>query len=351
MQISREQISGEWNPDINENLFPLLANAMGSAGSAMFISNVEGVVIWVNEAFTRLSGYSLAELPEMLGRGAASQDRVLPYHGIWRSSQDDGIAWRGEFEHKHKDGSAYFTDEVVRPLFGGNGLVNYYVTIQHDITASRHLRQAALDRGNHDALTGLVNRVRFVELQQQAIEYASKAGETVALLFLDLDGFKVVNDTFGHHIGDAMLKAVADRLLAAVRHSDVVARFGGDEFVVLLPALANRRAALRLGRKILAILAQPFVINASRHRISASLGIAFVPEHGNSGESLLIQADMAMYRAKRGGGNSYDLVRRDGCLPRALRRSQRAPAEAEADLPVSLSHAHAAATSFNHAGV
>ncbi|MES2149558.1 MAG: sensor domain-containing diguanylate cyclase [Pseudomonadota bacterium] len=317
----------DWNCRVEHCPFPLLARALGSAGSAILITDARCAIVWVNAAFTRLSGYALADIagatPSVL---AVERAPVPPYHGLWRSVQDQGAVWHGEVENRSKQGVRYVTEEIVTPLFGADGAVSHFVAIQHDITDRRLSQLQDRHRADHDALTGLASRAHFIALQEKAIAQAVQANRFGALLFLDLDGFKEINDAAGHLMGDAVLKAVAERLLGAVRRSDIVARFGGDEFVVLLPMLTARRSALRLGRKILAMLALPFVVGAARHKLSASLGIAFFPDHGKSSEALLIQADQAMYRAKRRGGNQYELIRKEGRVQHSIRHAERGAA-------------------------
>ena len=292
------------NPDQLE----LLARAIGSVGSAILITDGDNRIVWVNQAFVRLSGYSA---PEILGATPALLDAERTarssYRALWQSMMGRSDAWRGELVNRHKDGSLYITEETVNVLTDGNGRITHFIALQHDITQKKCLLREQQHRADHDALTGLACRAHFLGLHQYALEKAAQSDGLVALLFLDLDGFKAINDTYGHHTGDTVLRAVADRLQGAVRGSDTVARFGGDEFVILLPAIAHRRTAIRLARKILALLAEPFAIADGCHALSASVGVAFYPDHGVTGEAMLVKADQAMYCAKRAGGNHYRL--------------------------------------------
>ncbi len=297
----------------------LLARAIGSVGSSILITDLDNRIVWLNQAFVLLSGYSA---PEILGRTPALLDAERSvrssYRALWQSTLGRTDAWRGELVNRHKDGSVYITDETVSALTDGSGRITHFVALQHDITQKKSLLREQQHRANHDALTGLACRAHFLGLQQYAIEMAAQSGGLVAVLFLDLDGFKAINDTYGHHTGDTVLRAVADRLQGAVRGSDTVARFGGDEFVILLPAIAHRRTAIRLARKVLGLMAEPFAIADGCHALSTSVGVAFYPDHGATGEAMLVQADQAMYSAKRAGGNHYRL-QESACTP-ACRR-------------------------------
>ncbi len=286
----------------------LLARAIDSVGSAILITDADDRIVWLNQAFVQLSGYAACELLGATTAMLAAEPLArAEYRALWQEMPDRTDSWRGERVNRHRNGSLYMTDETVNALKDGNGQITHFIALQHDITQQKMALRQERERANRDALTGLACRAHFLVLQQSAIAAAAQSGGLVAVLFLDLDGFKAINDTFGHQTGDTVLRAVAERLQRAVRGSDTVARFGGDEFVVLLPAIVHRRAALRLARKIVALLAQPFAIAEGCHGLSASVGVAFYPDHGATGECLLDQADQAMYCAKRGGGNHYRL--------------------------------------------
>ncbi len=289
--------------------FPLLARAIDLAGSAILIADMHDRIVWANEAFRRMSGY---RREEVVGASLAL------LHGERTSAGSDcsaahpllghGEAWRQEAICWRPDGSSYVTEEIVTPVVDQYGVVTHFVSVLHDITQTKAAQQYERTLASQDMLTGLACRAHLLELFDHALREAQRTGRALATLFVDLDGFKAINDTHGHHIGDAVIQAVAARLQSAVRCSDTVARFGGDEFVILLPTIARRGVAKRLGRKIVRLAAEPLAIGAERHTLSASVGIAFYPDHGSTRESLLICADQAMYRAKRHGGNQYRLA-------------------------------------------
>lgn len=322
-QVGAAPIGGDVAAD-----FPLLARAIGFAGSAILITDMYDHIVWANEAFICLSGYRIEEI---VGATRAS------LHGDIRQAESErspslpsighGDAWRQEVTSRRPDGSCYVTDEIVTPVVDQFGVITHFVCILHDVTQSKADQQRQRALASQDVLTGLACRAHMLQLLERALTEAQHGGRVMATLFVDLDGFKGINDTHGHHIGDAVLKAVAARLQSAVRCSDTIARFGGDEFVILLPAIARRGVARRLGRKIVKLASQPFAIGSECHTLSASVGIAFYPEHGATCESLLISADQAMYRAKRHGGSQYRLADRplDARIPGHAPRPHLAP--------------------------
>ena len=289
--------------------FQLLARAIGFAGSAIFITDSHDCIVWANEAFGRLSGYSMNDI---VGASRAILNDGAPRHRRVAAERyrlvAHGEAWRQELTCRRHDGSNYFAEEVVTPLVDQYGRITNFVSILHDVTNLKVSQQHDRVLAAHDALTGLPARAQLLEHFGRALSDAARAHTVLATLFIDLDGFKAVNDTHGHHVGDALLRAVGARLEGAARCSDTLARFGGDEFVMLLPAVARRGAALRLARKIVKLAAQPFAIASERLTLSASVGVAFYPDHGASCDTLLISADSAMYHAKRAGGSQYHVA-------------------------------------------
>jgi diguanylate cyclase (GGDEF)-like protein/PAS domain S-box-containing protein len=202
---------------------------------------------------------------------------------------------------------AHYVPDVV------DGVVRGFSVLVADITARKRMEDALrratarLDiLAKHDALTGLANRTVAADRLERAISLNRRCGMRCAVLYVDLDGFKQVNDTYGHATGDAALRLVAVRLQQAVRQSDTVARLGGDEFIVLLPRLDDGAGAEKAARHILAVMTQdPFMLGGTRVDLTCSIGVAIFPEHGTTADRLAASADDAMYRAKRSGGNQY----------------------------------------------
>ena len=215
-------------------------------------------------------------------------------------------------------------------MLDANGNATHFVSILHDMTEADQALDLERLRANHDPLTGLAGRVPLTIALEKGLRTAEQTDTMLALIFLDLDGFKQINDAHGHLAGDALLRAVGARLLGVVRSTDTVGRFGGDEFVVVLPSLKRRDTAKEVARKLIEQLSQPFVLPSGMHRISASAGLAFYPDHGNDCSTLLGRADEAMYFAKRNGGRQLAVAAPD--VPPL--RDRRMPVT---DLPVLLS--------------
>jgi diguanylate cyclase (GGDEF)-like protein/PAS domain S-box-containing protein len=285
-------------------MFALLVQAIDSAGPAILIIDTEDRVVWVNQAFTGASGY---EPDEIIGKSAdalCAGDSADDSYSLLRQSEPSHTGtWQRELHRIRRDGTSYIVEEIVTPLRDQTGALTHLVAVSHDITQTQEALRKERLLATQDILTGLACRAHIVELLKTALAEAQQSDHILSVLFIDLDGFKQINDSHGHHIGDATLRAVAARLQSVVRSSDTVARFGGDEFVILLPMVSSRGVAKRIGMHIVDQLSQPFAFGSGCHLLSASVGVAFYPEHGQSSESLLISADKAMYRAKRKGGN------------------------------------------------
>jgi diguanylate cyclase (GGDEF)-like protein/PAS domain S-box-containing protein len=291
-----------------------LARALSSAASAVFITDHRGHIVWVNDAFSRLSGYSpkqaIGRTPSILKSG--KQDSQF-YRRLWQTVLA-GQIWSGEVVERRKDGSFVTVSEIITPLRDDTGHVTHYMAMQHDVT--RRKRESDRDHylAYHDTLTGLSNRVLFLGALQQAVLKARSSSDNLALLYVDVDEFKTVNDTLGHHGGDRLLTAIANRIRASVRKTDLIARLGGDEFCVLQTALPDAGVAVESAaasaRKIVQNISQVFVIDGKTVRTSVSVGIAIYPTDATRAEDLLRTADHAMYQAKKRGRNRYQFFSR-----------------------------------------
>jgi diguanylate cyclase (GGDEF)-like protein/PAS domain S-box-containing protein len=265
-------------------------------------------ILRVNRAFSALLGYSAQEAvgqtPKLLQSGRHGKDF---YAGMWADIEQHG-AWQGEIWNRRKNGEVFPEWLSISVVRNDDGAVTHYVGTHTDIT----LRKAAEDEIKHlafyDPLTRLPNRRLLQDRLNQAVIHARRSDSRLALMFVDLDRFKPVNDQFGHRAGDELLQAVAKRLQDCVRESDTVARIGGDEFVVLLPSIEDAHDAVRVMEKIHGALQQDFALpDGVRVSISSSAGIAVYPEHGADEASLLAHADAAMYQAKTSGRDRFVL--------------------------------------------
>ncbi|MBI3898216.1 MAG: sensor domain-containing diguanylate cyclase [Gammaproteobacteria bacterium] len=283
----------------------LLANALTVIANPVFIADRRGYIVWVNDAFCRISGYSPDEIigksPRILKSG--KQDAAF-YRQLWETILA-GNTWHGEVAQRRKDGSLFTVEEAISPLRDDTGAITHYVAIHHDVTRRKNEVERERYLAYHDTLTDLPNRAMFFDVLKQALAKSGRTANSLALLYVDVDNFKSINDTLGHHSGDRLLRAVADRLRAAVRKHDTVARLGGDEFAVLQTDLDHPEIADALAAKVLDTISQPFMIDGHTVHVSVSIGIAIHPGDGDSPPDLLGNADRAMYQAKNHGRNNY----------------------------------------------
>ena len=275
--------------------------AVSSSEHAVCITNPHGCIEWVNEAYCRLTGYGLAEvigtlLPSFPSDEAGTRLKQLPPPAL------KDRFWRTELEKQRKDGSVYTVEEVLTPLLDKQGLVTNFVSVLQDITARKEVEAQMVYRAHHDPLTDLPNRVMFQDRLTQALAWARRHGRLVSVMFLDLDGFKQINDEFGHGSGDSTLIGVAARLNQCVRATDTVARLSGDEFTLILQDFERVQDVCRVAQKILDRLGEPFPLEGQTISVKASIGMALYPLDGTVPEVLLQRADRAMYQAKGLGG-------------------------------------------------
>ncbi|MBI5917878.1 MAG: diguanylate cyclase [Nitrosomonadales bacterium] len=295
-----------------QQLLRLLQQAMNNAATAMFITRTDGSIEWMNEALTQYSGYGAEELRGRTLRvlDSGQQDKTF-WIEMWQTLQA-GKVWRGDVVNRHKDGHLYTVNQTVSPLCDHAGKLTHYMAIQQDVSEKKRLEQEIRFLAYHDALTGLPNRILFQDRVQQAIVQAERNSETLALMFIDLDGFKAVNDTHGHAKGDELLQQASERMKSCVRSGDTVARLGGDEFTVLLLDVQELVNVFKVAHKLLQVIAQPFDLgDDSVVSVTLSIGIGMYPQDGKDFDMLISHADHAMYRAKQGGKNRYEFCRAD----------------------------------------
>jgi diguanylate cyclase (GGDEF)-like protein/PAS domain S-box-containing protein len=297
----------------------LAAEVFQSSGEAIVISDAQLQIVTVNPAFTAITGYTPPEAegrtPYELSRGVRSPDHD---RDILNDVQRCGY-WQGEVWDRRKSGDSYpkwLTLSAVRDV---NGRIANYIEIFSDISERKEREERVRHLAHHDALTGLPNRVLLTDRITQAVAMAHRNETLVAVMFLDLDRFKNVNDSLGHSVGDKLLQEVAARLKAAMRASDTVSRLGGDEFVILMPEAADQAAIAVAARKVLEAVGRPYSIDGYELMSTPSLGISVFPGDGQDVETLLRNADAAMYHAKESGRNNYQFFTQD-MNARALER-------------------------------
>jgi diguanylate cyclase (GGDEF)-like protein/PAS domain S-box-containing protein len=287
-----------------EQQLRLAAHVFEHSGEAILITDHTNRIIEVNAAFTNLTGYSPEDVkgkdPKILACGRTTRDE---YIAMWQDIKNKGI-WKGELWDRRKDGGIYpklLTISVVRNHRGG---IEFYIGSFADITEQKAAEDRIRHIAHHDNLTGLPNRLHLSVVLEQDLASARREQTGLALMFIDLDRFKLINDTLGHNIGDLLLIEAARRLQACVRESDIVARLGGDEFVVVLTGIEVALDAASVAHKILQTLGQPYTIEGNILHSTPSIGISSFPTDGSDAESLMKHADTAMYHAKEQGRNN-----------------------------------------------
>lgn len=213
--------------------------------------------------------------------------------------------WHGEFWNRHKDGRLYVISSSISLLRDDEGNITHYISVFSDITEVKQHQESLEKQAHFDPLTNLPNRALLHERLEQAINRAASQNHWLAVCFMDLDGFKLVNDTLGHKAGDDLLIIIAERLKNAVRDHDTVARLGGDEFVILLNSVGNMEECGRVATRILQSVAAPVLLGEHQAFVTGSMGITVYPLDSGNGEQLLRHADHAMYQAKQNGRNRF----------------------------------------------
>lgn len=275
------------------------------AQEGIMITDAEGTILYVNPAFTAITGYTEEEVrgknPRLLKSG---RHDAFFYRQMWESVRRTG-QWRGEIWNRRKNGEIYPEWLTISAIKNEKGHITHYIAVFTDITERKRYEEQIKHQALHDPLTDLPNRRLFHDRLAHAIREAKETKRKVAVLFLDLDRFKNINDTLGHILGDELLRHVAKRLSSCVPREGVLARIGGDEFAVLLPALTARAEAERVAKDIVDRFTQPIALGERSLYVSISVGISLYPDDGDDCPTLIKNADMAMYCAKEEGGNRY----------------------------------------------
>lgn len=293
--------------ELAEERFHLFARIFDQSSEAFVVSDPANNIVAVNPAFTELTGYSIEDVigrnPRMLASGKTPPETYL---ALWKALNDYGL-WRGELWDRRKDGTVYPKWSSISVIRDSAGKVSNYIASFIDIGERKAAEERIQHLAHHDTLTGLFNRFSLRQRLEQALLTAQREHGQLAVMFLDLDRFKSINDTFGHHVGDLLLVAVANRLRIDVRACDIIARLGGDEFVVVLTGLGGDAAIESVAEKISLRLAQPYQIEHTTLHSSSSIGISVFPEHGIDVNTLMRHADVAMYNAKEAGRSQFKL--------------------------------------------
>lgn len=284
-----------------------LSRAVEQSPASVVITDPGGRIEYVNFKFTEVTGYSAEEAigrrSNMLKSGEMTSEF---YREMWQAISS-GKEWRGEFCNKSKSGKVFWESASISPIFDNAGIIVHYVAVKEDITEQREQQERIRRLALHDALTGLANRTLLMDRLTQAIARSARTGLRTALLFIDLNKFKPINDNYGHQTGDAVLRDVAKRIFESVREVDTAARVGGDEFVALLQDVRDLKEVDAVARRLLDAIDQPYddCAGGACVALGAAIGIALCPDNGKDVDTLIKRADQAMYRVKKTGRSDF----------------------------------------------
>ena len=318
----------------SEEKLRLSATVIEHIADGVTVVDVAGTIVAVNPAFTHITGY---EAQAVVGQSwsvtRSGRNDQEKYWAMWRQLSETGF-WRGELWNTRKDGDTYLEWLTVSTVRDDAGKVTHYVGVFSDITRLKESQDKLDYLAHHDPLTSLPNRLLFNDRLLHAIGRATRVSRQLAVMFIDLDRFKSVNDTLGHHVGDELLKQVASALGERLREGDTLARLGGDEFIVLLEDVDGGYGAAQVASKMMALFEQPFVVAEHELFVTGSIGISLFPANGQDANLLVRNADLAMYQAKSRGRNGYQFyspemdgegverLRMEALLRRAIERNE-----------------------------
>jgi diguanylate cyclase (GGDEF)-like protein/PAS domain S-box-containing protein len=282
-----------------------LSSALEQTADIVLITDKNGIIEYVNQGFERVTGYRKVEAqgrkPAILNSG--KQSRAF-YKTLWETILG-GEVFSDIFINRNKEGGIFYEEKTITPLKDSKGNITHFIATGKDISKRMANHERILLLAHHDGLTNLPNRLLLEDRLKQAVARMRWHKRSVALFFMDMDRFKIINDTLGHEVGDQVLQTVSKRLLDCVREGDTVARIGGDEFAIILNDIASKDDILPIAQHLLENMAQPFICNERELFISSSIGISLFPTDGEDTQTLLKKADIAMYQAKAQGGNNY----------------------------------------------
>ena len=262
-------------------------------------------IIYVNPAFVATTGYTVNEIRgRLLFDFRSSRHNTAFYRQIWRSLEEKG-RWSGVIWGRRKNGETYPSLHTISSIFNSMGRVTHYASMFSDITALERQQANMGYLAYHDPLTGLPNRLMLIDRLDHALRSHIRNKMQLAVLFIDLDGFKAINDTWGHAVGDQLLQETSERFQSLLRSGDTVARLGGDEFVILIESCRSREGIVHIAEKLIATIAAPLHIDGHELEVQGSIGIAVAPQDGQDPEAIMEAADQAMYRVKTKQGNDF----------------------------------------------
>ncbi len=293
--------------NVSQRNLHLAEKVIESSLEGIMVTDAHAVIVSVNPAFTRLTGYSAAEVvgetPAILSSGR--HDKAF-YDAMWDALRQTGY-WQGEVWNRRKSGEVFPELLTIAAIKDRDGRLTHYAALFSDITEMKENEERIRHLAYYDVLTGLPNRRLLEDRLRVALAHAHRNRRQLAVLFIDLDRFKRINDSLGHEIGDRLLVAIAHRLRDALREDDTVARMGGDEFVAVLSDIENPDHAVQIARRLIDALMRPVRVDGHELVVTTSIGISIYPDDSDSAPALVKNADIAMYRAKDSGRNSFQL--------------------------------------------
>ena len=294
----------------NEALL-LASRVIASSNEAIIVTDFQANIVEVNEAFRQITGYSREDVVGKNPRAISSGRHAAQFwSSFWNELSKNG-QWKGEVWNRRKNGDIFPSLLSVSAVPSDDGTVTHYVGIFSDITKAKESEKRLEQLAHYDPLTALPNRLLLRDRLNRALIRATRDKKAVAVMFLDLDGFKNVNDTFGHPVGDELLVRVSERLSQCVREDDTIARLGGDEFIIVMSDLSASHDATYAATRMLNALSKPFQVRGNEVFTSASIGISVYPSDGKAVDQLLQHADTAMFHAKAQGKNSFQFFSQD----------------------------------------
>jgi diguanylate cyclase (GGDEF)-like protein/PAS domain S-box-containing protein len=296
---------------IREAQVSKLSSVMEQTADIVIVTDTAGRIEYVNPSFEKITGYTYTEAVKNTPRLLASgKHKPEFYKHLWNTITS-GNSYSNVFINRRKDGSLFYEEKTITPIKDWAGKITHFVSTGKDISERIQVQERLQHMAHHDALTDLPNRNLFLDRLQQSLTRARWHNRLVAVMFLDLDRFKNINDTLGHNVGDQLLLQLSERLSKSVRDGDTIGRFGGDEFAILLDDIDSDSHISSLAQKLLDTLASPFKINKHELFVTASIGVSIFPGDGEDSDTLLRNADVAMYRAKDLGKNNYQFYSDD----------------------------------------
>ncbi|WP_102274801.1 putative bifunctional diguanylate cyclase/phosphodiesterase [Cytobacillus massiliigabonensis] len=293
------------------NIIKIAMKVFENTSEGVMITDARGRIISVNPAFEIVTGYNAEEVmgnnPNILQSGVHDENF---YQSMWKQIYDTGV-WKGEIWNKRKNDELYPEWLTISVIKDDSGDVTNYVGIFSDISDQKCAEKQLRFLAHYDSLTGVANRYSLNKRLEGLLQTAEKYQQQLAILFLDLDRFKQVNDTLGHNYGDILLKQVSSRLKGLIKNKDMIARLGGDEFVIVLPNLKHPKEAIHIAELIIESLSKSFLLESHEVYVTASIGISLYPLDGIDTDTLLKNADKAMYDAKSCGKNQYELYHQE----------------------------------------